>query len=145
MVTTDSSAVSSLRRPGATVERDDKAPGMPALRVYLLPRRPDSSPCSRSCPASASRRKVFLVHLRNIRSHRDSFQEVYPDEGDVNLVEVVRALHVAGYDGMIAPDHMPRRADDGRSNHVCFPRNGLVGSPRRRALEPYPLQPSAEE
>ncbi len=58
------------------------------------------------------RKKVFLVHLRNIRGHRDDFEEVYPDEGDVDLTRVLRELHAAGYDGMVCPDHMPSHDDD---------------------------------
>jgi mannonate dehydratase len=60
----------------------------------------------------ARQKKVFLVHLRNIRGRRDDFREVYPDEGDVNLVAVLRELQAAGYDGMVAPDHMPFHPDD---------------------------------
>jgi mannonate dehydratase len=58
------------------------------------------------------RKKVFLVHLRNIRGRRDDFDEVYPDEGDVDLTRVLRELHETGYDGMVCPDHMPSHDDD---------------------------------
>src|SRR5262249_18452786 len=58
------------------------------------------------------RQKVFLVHLRNIRGHRDDFEEVYPDEGDVDLTRVLRELHQTGYDGLVCPDHMPSHDDD---------------------------------
>jgi mannonate dehydratase len=58
------------------------------------------------------RQKVFLVHLRNIRGRRDDFEEVYPDEGDVDLTRVLRELHQSGYDGLVCPDHMPSHDDD---------------------------------
>ena len=32
-----------------------------------------------------SRGKIFNVHFRNIRGHRDDFVEVYPDEGDIRF------------------------------------------------------------
>jgi mannonate dehydratase len=58
------------------------------------------------------RRKIFNIHFRNIRGHRDEFREVYPDEGDVNLVEIARILRDVGYDGMLMPDHVPSHRDD---------------------------------
>ncbi|MCX6899387.1 MAG: mannonate dehydratase [Verrucomicrobia bacterium] len=62
-----------------------------------------------------SRGKIFNVHFRNIRGRRDKFQEVYPDEGDVDMVRAMRIYREVGYDGMIMPDHMPSHADDPRS------------------------------
>jgi mannonate dehydratase len=61
------------------------------------------------------RRKIFNIHFRNIRGHRDDFREVYPDEGDVNLVEIARILRDAGYDGMLMPDHVPSHPNDPQS------------------------------
>jgi len=58
------------------------------------------------------RRKIFNVHLRNIRGGRDNFQEVYPDEGDVDMYEVVKVLKEIGYSGMVMPDHVPTHPDD---------------------------------
>jgi mannonate dehydratase len=58
------------------------------------------------------RKKIFNVHFRNIRGKRDDFREVFPDEGDMDMVGVARALHETGYDGMVMPDHMPRHEDD---------------------------------
>jgi len=57
-------------------------------------------------------KKIFNIHFRNIRGKRDSFQEVYPDEGDMNMVEVARTLWEVDYPYMLMPDHMPRHADD---------------------------------
>ena len=56
--------------------------------------------------------KLFNIHFRNIRGKRDSFQEVYPDEGDMNMVEVARTLWEVDYPYMVMPDHMPRHPDD---------------------------------
>jgi mannonate dehydratase len=67
------------------------------------------------------RKKVFLVHLRNIRGHRDEFEEVYPDEGDVDLAQVLRILHETGCDAMVCPDHMPsHEADPGGLQAFAF-------------------------
>lgn len=56
--------------------------------------------------------KIFNIHFRNIRGKRDSFQEVYPDEGDINMVEVAKTLWEVDYPYMVMPDHMPQHADD---------------------------------
>ena len=56
--------------------------------------------------------KIFNIHFRNIRGKRDDFQEVYPDEGDLDMVEVARTLWEVDYPYMLMPDHMPRHDDD---------------------------------
>jgi mannonate dehydratase len=60
------------------------------------------------------RKKIFNIHFRNIRGRRDDFCEVYPDEGDLDLVQVALTLRRVGYSGMLMPDHMPGCADDPR-------------------------------
>ncbi len=59
-----------------------------------------------------SRQKIFNVHFRNIRGSRDSFQETYPDEGDVDMVRALRIYQEVDYPYMLMPDHVPRHADD---------------------------------
>lgn len=54
------------------------------------------------------RRKIFNVHFRNIRGKFLDFQETFPDDGDVNMTQVMRVYKEVGYDGMIMPDHVPR-------------------------------------
>lgn len=57
------------------------------------------------------RNQIFNVHLRNIKGGWNNFQEVYPDNGDMDFVQVVRALRDVGYDEMVMPDHIPRHND----------------------------------
>jgi mannonate dehydratase len=59
-----------------------------------------------------TRNKIFNVHFRNIRGHRDEFVEVYPDEGDVDFVEAVRVYREVGYPYLLMPDHVPQAASD---------------------------------
>jgi mannonate dehydratase len=56
--------------------------------------------------------RIFNIHFRNIRGKRDDFVEVYPDEGDMNMVEVAMTLAEVDYPYMLMPDHMPRHQDD---------------------------------
>jgi mannonate dehydratase len=59
-----------------------------------------------------TRKKIFNVHFRNIRGHRDDFLEVYPDEGDVDFVKAIRVYKEVGYPYMLMPDHVPQAAND---------------------------------
>jgi mannonate dehydratase len=54
-----------------------------------------------------SRQKIFNVHFRNIRGHRDEFVEVFPDEGDVDFVNAILAYKEVGYPYLLMPDHVP--------------------------------------
>ena len=53
------------------------------------------------------RKKIHLIHFRNITGGRNKFQEVYPDEGDMNMFVLMKALKEVGYPHMIVPDHAP--------------------------------------
>jgi mannonate dehydratase len=60
-----------------------------------------------------NRKQIFNVHLRNIKGGWNNFQEVYPDNGDMNFFHVVRALRDVEYDGMVMPDHVPYHEAEG--------------------------------
>ena len=59
-----------------------------------------------------SRGKIFNVHFRNIEGGFLSFRETFPDNGDVNFINCIRAYKEVGYDGMLMPDHVPRIQGD---------------------------------
>lgn len=59
-----------------------------------------------------SRGKIFNVHFRNIRGGFLKFQEVLPDDGDVDMPRALRTYREIGYDGMIMPDHVPQILGD---------------------------------
>src|SRR5215469_10577910 len=59
-----------------------------------------------------SRQKIFNVHFRNIRGHRDDFVEVYPDEGDIDFVKAIQVYKEVGYSYMMMPDHVPEAPED---------------------------------
>jgi mannonate dehydratase len=67
-------------------------------------------PATEIAPATrwfAERGRIHNVHFRNIVGRRGSFREAFPDEGDMDMWELLRLLHACGYDGMVMPDHMP--------------------------------------
>ena len=57
------------------------------------------------------RNQIFNIHLRNIKGGLNRFQEVYPDNGDMDFLAVIRALKDTGYTGMLMPDHIPDHPD----------------------------------
>jgi mannonate dehydratase len=59
-----------------------------------------------------TRKKIFNVHFRNIRGHRNDFEEVLPDEGDIDFVKAIRVYKEIGYPYMLMPDHVPIAAND---------------------------------
>jgi mannonate dehydratase len=59
-----------------------------------------------------SREKIFNVHFRNIRGHRNDFVEVYPDEGDVDMWRAIQVYREVGYSYMLMPDHVPEAKND---------------------------------
>jgi mannonate dehydratase len=59
-----------------------------------------------------SRQKIFNVHFRNIKGGYLKFQETYPDDGDVDMLQAARVYKEVGYDGMLMPDHAPQTAGD---------------------------------
>ncbi len=61
------------------------------------------------------RGKIYQIHMRNIRGRLYDFEEVYPDEGEMNFFEIMRILRDTGFAGSICPDHMPHHADDPKS------------------------------
>jgi mannonate dehydratase len=56
--------------------------------------------------------RVFNIHMRNIKGHRDDFIEAWPDEGDVNHARLVQILAEEGFPYAIDPDHIPDHPDD---------------------------------
>ncbi|MCZ6678188.1 MAG: mannonate dehydratase, partial [Candidatus Poribacteria bacterium] len=53
------------------------------------------------------RKKLFNIHFRNIKGGFLDFVEVFPDEGDVNMLQALRVLKAVDYPYMIMPDHVP--------------------------------------
>jgi mannonate dehydratase len=68
-----------------------------------------------------TRKKIFNVHFRNIRGHRNDFVEVFPDEGDVDFVKAIKVYKEVGYPYMLMPDHVPIAvADPGSLQSFAF-------------------------
>jgi mannonate dehydratase len=68
-----------------------------------------------------TRKKIFNVHFRNIRGHRNNFVEVFPDEGDIDFVKAIKVYKEIDYPYMLMPDHVPlAEADPGSLQSFAF-------------------------
>lgn len=52
--------------------------------------------------------KLAYVHLRNVRGKVPWCRETFIDEGDVDVLRVLRILRRNGFEGVIIPDHAPQ-------------------------------------
>ncbi len=55
-----------------------------------------------------SKNKIIFVHFRNVRGALPSFQEVFLDEGDVDMYRAMQIYRDAGFNGPFMMDHTPR-------------------------------------
>jgi mannonate dehydratase len=69
----------------------------------------------------ASTGRIFMVHFRNIRGGYLDFQEVFPDEDDVDMFAAIKAYQRGGYAGPLCPDHVPvSDLDENRERFMAF-------------------------
>lgn len=59
------------------------------------------------------RKKIHLIHFRNIVGGRSKFQEVWPDEGVMDMYTLMKTLQEVGYPHMVVPDHAPQHPAPG--------------------------------
>lgn len=64
------------------------------------------------------RKKIFNVHFPNIRGGYNNFQEVYADEGDIDMYKLAKVLKEVDYPYMLMPDHAPSHPDEPENTRV---------------------------
>ena len=64
--------------------------------------------------------KIAYVHFRNIRGTPRNFQEVFLDEGDVDMYQAMQTYKEVGFEGPFMMDHTPGIPGDreGRDGHA---------------------------
>jgi mannonate dehydratase len=60
----------------------------------------------------ADRGRIHQIHMRAIHGGLNSFAEVYPDDGVLDLFPIIRILRDSGFSGGILPDHVPGSPGD---------------------------------
>lgn len=54
-----------------------------------------------------SQGNICYVHFRNVRGKVPNYDEVFLDEGDVDMMKAMQIYHENGFDGVLIPDHTP--------------------------------------
>lgn len=57
--------------------------------------------------------KIAYIHFRNIVGKVPFYKEVFVDEGDIDMVRVLRILKKNHFEGVLIPDHTPQMTCDG--------------------------------
>jgi len=52
--------------------------------------------------------KLAYVHLRNIRDKVPVYKETFIDDGDIDILRVLRILKRNNFQGVLIPDHAPQ-------------------------------------
>lgn len=58
------------------------------------------------------RGKLLDVDFRNVAGTLPRFEETFPDDGDLDMYAVMKALREARFSGSVVPDHVPELAGD---------------------------------
>ena len=51
--------------------------------------------------------KIGYIHFRNVKGKVPHYREVFVDEGDIDMIKVLRILKDNNYKGILIPDHTP--------------------------------------
>jgi mannonate dehydratase len=56
----------------------------------------------------SSQNKIAYIHFRNVKGKVPHYKEVFVDEGDIDMLKILRILKKNNYRGLIIPDHTPQ-------------------------------------
>jgi mannonate dehydratase len=56
--------------------------------------------------------KLAYVHFRNVTGKVPHYRETFVDDGDVDMVRVLRILRNNRFEGVVIPDHVPQMTCD---------------------------------
>lgn len=60
----------------------------------------------------AANNDIAYIHFRNVKGKAPHYKEVFIDEGDMNMLKLVRILKKNKYQGVLVPDHTPQMSCD---------------------------------
>ena len=111
----------------------------PDMYQRLIDMKPSSSNCLEFCLGSiaemtegdvhnatdqySKQNKIGYVHFRNVVGKVSFYKEVFIDEGDIDMVKVLRILKKNNFEGVLIPDHTPQMSSDGdgmQGNGLCY-------------------------
>jgi mannonate dehydratase len=110
--------------PTPTLRGQPRLVNQPRLYQQLLDRRPSRSNALEFCLGTLAemtdggfyeavesysrQKKIAYVHFRNVRGKAPHYQETFVDEGDIDMMRVLRIFKQNGFDGVLIPDHAPQ-------------------------------------
>jgi mannonate dehydratase len=56
----------------------------------------------------SGQRRIAYIHFRNVAGKVPHYHETFIDDGDIDMIHVLRILHQNGFDGVLIPDHAPQ-------------------------------------
>ena len=56
--------------------------------------------------------KIAYVHFRNVVGKVPDYKEVFIDEGDIDMLKILRILKSNNFNGVLIPDHTPQMSSD---------------------------------
>ena len=60
----------------------------------------------------AAQDRIVYVHMRNVRGKAPHYRESFIDDGDVDVLRMLRILRANRFEGVIIPDHTPQMSCD---------------------------------
>ena len=61
--------------------------------------------------------RISRVHFRGVRGTLEKFDEVFPDEGKLDMLQAIKTLKEVGFNGIIQNDHAPHPTGDTEYGH----------------------------
>ncbi|MEM1137462.1 MAG: mannonate dehydratase [Bacteroidota bacterium] len=55
---------------------------------------------------------IAYVHFRNIQGKVPNYKEVFVDEGDIDMIRILKILKMRNFNGVLIPDHTPQMTCD---------------------------------
>ena len=52
--------------------------------------------------------KIAYIHFRNVKGKVPGYKEVFVDEGDIDMLEILKILKKNKFEGVLIPDHTPQ-------------------------------------
>lgn len=56
--------------------------------------------------------KIAYIHFRNVKGKVPYYKEVFVDEGDIDMIRILRILKKQNFEGVLIPDHTPQMTCD---------------------------------
>jgi len=56
--------------------------------------------------------KIAYVHFRNVRGKVPYYREMFIDDGEIDMIRILRILKKNSYEGVLIPDHTPQMTCD---------------------------------